>query len=519
MAIPPSSTLYPARPAGANAPQPFAMFVKLPADVLAAIKLAHGTGVKLSLNAGAMALTVGDESFAISAAPQQAHVDLYKTSHSSTTFTSTGRVSHRLTVKGTAAAASLLKSQNQQLLREKEANKATLLDLPGSRGPSASPSSRPASSTSLKPKRLPLTVVKPLSSMSIHSAPHRAIHLLALAPISPLAMSQKTKIPLAEVETLLGTYGKKVEGDLFTLADARYKDLRVWEWKYSPQQRDHVIAESTKAFDSLGLPADHACRRNLIDPKIKKAEADALAAEKEAKRRAIADAEAAEKLVAERAASERLAAENRQKQAKRAAAAAGAQAVSSPNSHSMLQKVTKIGSTTTKKPRSTSSSSNEAAEPKPRSKPISPVLEPVDGDGPITSSSRGKVKPAAPAPKRKLETSRSSTPTPSTTIRKRIAVGTDTPSPSRSPPRPPRAGPDEDMFALAYLFKQKYSVYEKLYRNVNKAEGGDRQRLGELLTLHRELETVKKRLWAVTPPQGTVGGGAQGERKKVVKRR
>lgn len=430
--------------------------------------------------------------------------------------------------------------------------------------------------------------------MSIHSAPHRAIHLLALAPISPQNMSQKTKIPLPEVENLLKEYGKKLSDDLYTLADSRYKDLRVWEWRYSPSQRAYVIDEATKVFDSLNIPADHAYRRNLIDPKIKKAEADAAAAEKEAKRRALADAEAAEKLAADRAASERLAAERaaeaKQKQGQSTNVTRRAPAVSSPNGYSsstgMLQKVTKLG--TTKKSRSASSSSSSSTETKPakhadgkaaaRQLPLSPTKrnESDDGysspNGPITSSSRGRLKATAttartkstspnppsrlgkpspvPSPvlgavggtsspvsaiakKRKLPSSRSSTPTSASTppsngvsIRtKRVAVGVQSPVPMPappapaatstfatsasaankvpSPPRPPRAGPDEDMFALAQMFRQKYSIYEKLYRNVSGGGGDDtddQKRLRKLISLHRELENVKKRLWAVSPP-------------------
>lgn len=384
---------------------------------------------------------------------------------------------------------------------------------------------------------------------------------------------------------MLKDYAVKTSDDLYTLADSRYKDLRVWEFRYTPSQRAQVIADSTKVFDTLDIPVDHAYRRNLIDPKIKKAEADAAAAEKEAKRRAIADAEAAEKAAADRAASERLAAERAAEQAKAKQAATvaarraptAAAAVPSPNSHapatSMLQKVTKIGTANAaaKKQRSASSSSTSSTEAKPVVAPqtarqsASPHAKRTDSDdgysssnGPITSSSRGRLKAnpttartksTSPNPsrlgmssavasppigavgsgsnsvtkKRKLPTSRASTPGTSSpsngvSIRtKRVAVGQSTtptpvaatatgspatPVPAKlpSPPRPPRAGPDEDMFALADMFRQKYSIYEKLYRHVSTNSEDDQRRLRKLLSLHRELESVKKKLWSMSPP-------------------
>lgn len=485
-----------------------------------------------------------------------------------------GKVTHRATFKGSVASASLLKTQNQEILREKEANKTTLLDLPGSRGPSASPSRPSPGLATAKPKRLPLSANKPLSAMSIHSAPLRALHLLALAPISPQSMSQKTKIPLPDVENLLKEYGSRTADGLYTLADNRYKDLRVWEWKYSPSQRSQVIADSIKVFDSLKIASDHVFRRNLIDPKIKKAEAEAIAAEKEAKRRALAENEAAEKAAAEKAAFERAAEMAKARQsasvaARRGGVANGSVPVSSPNGYasstSMLQKVTKIGSSN-KKQRSASSSSNSSTEtPKvtssSRLQSASPQVkranESDDNSGysspsaPITSSSRGRLKASAnsrtkstspnptsqlgkPSPtvspmlsavgstnvtkKRKLPTSSSRPTTPTATstngvsIRtaKRAAIGTGaspvpvpSPSPANnklpSPPRPPRAGPDEDMFALAEMFREKYTVYEKLYRYVSNSSD-DRRRVRKLISLHRELESVKKKLWAMSPP-------------------
>lgn len=393
-------------------------------------------------------------------------------------------------------------------------------------------------------------------------------------------MSQKMKLPLSEVVSLLEKYGtNQSDSNLYTLSDARYKDLRVWEWKYSPALRTQVIETATKVFDSLGIPQDHAYRRNLIDPKIKKAEADAAAAEKDATRRALADAEAAEKEAAEKLSFERASEQARAtKQAaqSRRTTTSPPTTTSSTNSPSMLQKVTKIG--TSQKRRSPSLPSETAKPPSPVKsvKPKRPVKteksldsdDPANNSLPISSGSRkpsgarsspalhpvgtktptnGSTKPSSPSPvvstaaskKRKVPSSGLSAPTASNGVSirttKRVATGTNksptsgsslpakSPPPAKSipsPPKPGTAGPDEDMFALAQLFRDKYTIYEKLYRNVSAAaaasasssnkstkqtsEDGQRS-VRKLVLLHRELEMVKKKLWAMSPPVITNG--------------
>ncbi|KAF5092729.1 hypothetical protein D0Z00_004439 [Geotrichum galactomycetum] len=405
------------------------------------------------------------------------------------------------------------------------------------------------------------------------------------------------KIPLSEVENLLKEYGTRANADgeepeLYRLADNRYKDLRVWEWKYSPTLRTQVITAATKAFDTLDIPKDHVYRRNLIDPKIKKAEAEAAAAEKDAQRRAAAEIEAAEKAAAEKLAFEKI---TEQAKAAKQAASQVRRQVSNPTS--MLQKVTKIGTTNGLKRRSPSMSSSDSAQllttsPKAVSGTgassvsttrKSPVIS--DGDsppltsGPITSKTRKRLHPPAaststrgatptgtpasrsssfdtlqqhspaspstyspPSPpasttssllnpkKRKLPASS----TPDVTIRTTKRPANDTakisasslPSTLPSPPKPGTAGPDEDMFALAQMFREKYSVYEKLYRKISNsnnvvtasaaasyreaASGDDRQseKVRKLVSLHRELEQVKKRLWAMSPPGATSSAAA-----------
>jgi hypothetical protein len=535
-------------------------------------------------------LNIGDASYSMNTTAISSSTEIYKPTLPAV-YTSCGKITHKATIQSSpASAASLLKQQNEELLREKQANRTTLIDINGQRSTTASPSSFPRPLPNLsKPKRLPLSSTKPLSSTSIHSLPNRAIHLLAVGPITSEAMAQKMKIPLSEVENLLKEYGTRANADgeepeLYRLADNRYKDLRVWEWKYSPTLRTQVIAAATKAFDILDIPKDHVYRRNLIDPKIKKAEAEAAAAEKDAQRRAAAEIEAAEKAAAEKLAFEKI---TEQAKAAKQAASQVRRQVSNPTS--MLQKVTKIGTTNGPKRRSPSLSSSDSATTSPKALSgtgansatttrKSPVIS--DGDsppptsGPIISKTRKRLHPpvaststrgatstgtpasrtssfdtlqqhspaspstySPPSPpasttltllnpkKRKLPASS----TPDVTIRTAKRPANETakisasslPSTLPSPPKPGTAGPDEDMFALAQMFREKYSVYEKLYRKISNsnnvvtasaaasyreaAGGDDRQseKVRKLVSLHRELEQVKKRLWAMSPPGAT----------------
>ena len=80
----------------------------------------------------------------------------------------------------------------------------------------------------------------------------------------------------------------------------------------------------------MDIPKDDVYRRNLIDRKIKKAEADAAAAEKDAQRRAAAEIEAAEKAAAEKLAFEKI---TEQAKAAKQAASQVRRQVSNPTVH------------------------------------------------------------------------------------------------------------------------------------------------------------------------------------------
>ncbi|ANB11505.1 RNA polymerase II transcription elongation factor SpELL [Sugiyamaella lignohabitans] len=139
---------------------------------------------------------------------------------------------------------------------------------------SASASASSSSSSASKSLASMTTSKKPLSSMSLLSGTMRVLHLLALGPNTVSAISSRTHLPLAEVEAILHEHGKESGGSgantQYCLADNRYKDLRVWEWKhYSTVERSRIIASSIEAFDRLHYPPDHSARRNIIDPKLR----------------------------------------------------------------------------------------------------------------------------------------------------------------------------------------------------------------------------------------------------------
>ena len=144
---------------------------------------------------------------------------MYQPQGNSGPLASMGTVSHKLSVSSTTIVRSPKPESPVALASSSASSSKSPLRLP----------------VSPKPKSLQGSRV--LSSMSISSAPLRAIHLLALAPISPQRMVQRTKIPLPEVESLLQEYGRSLGDGTYTLADEVYKDLRVWERKYSEEQR------------------------------------------------------------------------------------------------------------------------------------------------------------------------------------------------------------------------------------------------------------------------------------------
>ncbi|KAF5093531.1 hypothetical protein D0Z00_004012 [Geotrichum galactomycetum] len=387
--------------------------------------------------------------------------------------------------------------------------------------------------------------------MSINSAPLRAIHLLALAPISPQYMSQRTKIPLPEVESLLKEYGQSLDDGTYTLAEEVYKDLRVWERKYSEEQRTKVIADSIEAFDRLGYPSDHPARQKLTNPAIRKAEVEAAARERESKRKAQAYA------------AKQFASDPQAKIVRAADQTSANPTLTSPhdqlpnqnyttakNQFSRLQKSTpKIGKKSQtngsayKSSSNSSSSSGSESEIRPVSSSTSPKpaageshthrngarsypqLEKVSTDH-AAANANNDVR--ITTHKRKMSVSHVATASEKPAKRQHVERPTgaselpSSSSPFIKPPMPPSRQQqqprcidntssfpsatmtrDKDMFALAQTFREKYSIYAKLYRAMSAkpraAVAKDRLRVQELVSLHKELESVKKRLWQMSP--------------------
>lgn len=428
---------------------------------------------------------VGEKSYSLHSAPQPMPINLYKSnpadeSQASPVYDHVGRITHRLTVQAASniSATSLLRSQVDLARREREANRTTLipikqggsmssslpspsttvpstaavasprtplLNIPSpSRAPSASPTHSQVLRPS-KPKRLAISVAKPLLALNLSAPPNRLVHLLALGPMSFEALLTRTNIPQSELEGLLKQYATRVDSstppqsestspkpnDVYVLADQVYKDLRIWEWKYyTAAQRSQVIQTATAVYDKLGYGDGHSARRQLVDPKVRQAEAEKAAAEREAEQEARYAAETQKKEQEEREAMQKAVAEisakkeerervarNKQLQAQSSTVARGSPVLTpgGSSSSSMLQKVVKkstrsvsntdqplkspltIASTTltptsapssaTKKPANTVSSTN----PSPLASPSLTGIS-ATSSGAITSSSRRQLR-------------------------------------------------------------------------------------------------------------------------------
>lgn len=441
---------------------------------------------------------------------------MYQPQGNSGPLASMGTVSHKLSVSSTTIVRSPKPESPVALASSSASSSKSPLRLP----------------VSPKPKSLQGSRV--LSSMSINSAPLRAIHLLALAPISPQRMAQRTKIPLPEVESLLQEYGRSLGDGTYTLADEVYKDLRVWERKYSEEQRAKVIADSIKAFDRLEYPRNHPARQKLTNPMIQKAEVEATTRDQESKRRTQAGM------------SEKLVSEVQAKSVRAADQTSANSPVTSPHGqlptqhyttakgHSpILERATRVSkkSQTNGSAYKSSSNSSSSSGSESEAKPVSSSARPrpqtqngkVSTDHAAASASNGV---SITTRKRKMSVSHpaSSNPTKRQQVERPTGASElpESPSPFVKPPLPPSrqqqqprrinntsgfpsagVSRDKDMFALAQTFREKYSIYAKLYRAMSAKPGAavarDRLRVQELVSLHKELESVKKRLWQMSP--------------------
>lgn len=365
-------------------------------------------------------------------------------------------------------------------------------------------------------------------------------------------MVQRTKISLPEVESLLKEYGRKLDDDTYTLADNSYKYLRVWERKYSEEQRGSVIANSIKAFDRLEYPSDHPARKKLIDLETL-TEKPELSFEKcESKRQAKAEALVAKNQAkAAQAVTQNSSVTSNYKHQsvqnytisndcssipqkvskidkKKASNGSAYRSSSSSNTSSGSESETKLGSV---RPRSVSSSS----EFSPHMEKVRPRSKKLSSSGHLAASASSSVSTSTH--KRKMSISQAAAELNGPTKRPHVERqnGTRASSfskPHMSLPQPASrtnsndnasiscdaASRDQDMFVLAQKFREKYTIYVKLYRAMStkpRSVGAtDRLRVQELVSMHKELESVKKRLWQMSPsvarnPEKHATNGAQ----------
>lgn len=549
-----------------------ALYVKLTPDVVKALIESNGKNMKLCTGGDRIQLQVGDTMFSASAIAEASHVDLYSPTKQggAECYENIGKISHRLSVQRQSVTTANLKSHTSVLQKEKEANRATLIsEVPSKRGvtikrtstppvamtvasPSlsqsniGSPRSVPGSpgvSKHHQPRTLPITSNKPLSSLSIVSAPMRVLHLLALGPNTVSVMSQRTNVPVDEVESIVHQYGRLKDntgnnatgqlGKLYVLADNRYKDLRVWDWKhYTPAQRQSVIDDSIKAFDRLEYSADSVCRKNLIDPKVRKAK-EAKEAREAKEAFEVREAKQLEEVREFREVEETKEARNSKEMGSRTSSSPSGlpelktnginsskePSLNSPassyvSSSSAISAADSMYSTGSAKRVSNSAASTPRVTTPRATTPISVSSPRVTGqNSPISSDSParkvgGLLKIKSPSPKKSASSSRhnvSDNMQNSSISNAAISNGStisDKPRTKRKSEGLQSGRPskkmafDEDLFELARKFKDTYHEYAKLYAVLSKESKRPRSDVQRLLSMHKELESWKQRLWA-----------------------
>jgi hypothetical protein len=361
-------------------------------------------------------------------------VDLYRKLKDAS-YQLSGRITHRVTIRRPLndTAATRLKSQNSVLQKEKEANKAVFLGDSIKRPNSTVPAARKAVSSDA-PRSLPgspqpslanmTTAKKPLSAMNLLSGTMRVLHLLALGPNTAATVAARTNLPIAEVEATLKEYAIREEKTgSYVLADNRYKDLRIWEWKhYSPNERARVLQDTAAAFDRLGYSADHTARRALIDPKLRHTKRKEPSPERPSQQ---------------------------------------------------------VGAVVGERKESTPGPSTKRLEPSPE--------RAVKRVGAILKSSTKPKKPRASTADVELSPGKKNP----------LAVTVGRPrgeSPSMLGKR--KSPVSQDLFELARKFKDTYSEYAKLYALLSSRGKRPKSDIQRLLSMHKELESWKKTLWA-----------------------
>lgn len=207
-------------------------------------------------------------------------------STSSTDFTFTSIVSHRAEVKGdvskakddtagTDAALAALQNSLATLKQAKEAKQASItssvIPAPKSRHEAARKERLVNKATRLSSLSRPLSPsVGASSSSHLGAAPTSApadevdvklramkmplVHLLASESLKSEDITNKTRIPKDELDTLLQRVGKQGDTGKWQLSDRAYRDLDVWKFDYpSEEKRQAAIDNAVRAYDRMRL--------------------------------------------------------------------------------------------------------------------------------------------------------------------------------------------------------------------------------------------------------------------------
>lgn len=445
--LPEQSTL---EPSGDGRGPPNAVYIRLTNEAVDSILAGQGKDVRLALGPR-MELKVGDRAFSTSSVAEACPIDLYS-QRSASQFRNIGAVTHRITVQKSmdgGALSSSIKSQNRSLAREKEANKATLLDPSKRQKPgSPAPAAAAATTTTNKHRTLQIATNKPLSSQALSSGPNRVVHLLALGPSTGQTIANRTNLPAADVDGILDQYAHARDDGSVVLADNRYKELRVWDWKhYSADERRRVVADSSAAFDRLNLPPDHPARKNLVDPKLRKQQQQSSATTPKAS----------------------------PQPSPKPATPTTATNTSTNGPVRRPGAILKTGTTTTKK----------AA-----SKPTTPVPDSVK------QSPARNAKSAASSPSSNGGSGTGATKRKTTSPSDAGSAASTTPAAKKH-----KSTVDEDLFELARKFRQAYGEYAKLYNRMSSSAERKKSKadVQKLLSMHRELQSWKNKLWSIAP--------------------
>lgn len=247
-------------------------------------------------------LHYGGKSQSFHAYPETHRSEIYHSSEESLYFT--GVLSHSLEVEkaknDTAATDQALADLEEKLNaheRGKESKKTHIISHPdelrglrgskaGYRGPTskielekdrflktAATRSLTASPT-LAPPKSPALTMTPTSAPMLQSRDRARldalktpfIHLLAIRPVTAKFMASQTRTTLGDCTVLAQKFGtpNRILTEKFDLRDKIFKDLDVWTFKYSSEDRNMAIENAISAFDRMRVAKSDPIWQKLL---------------------------------------------------------------------------------------------------------------------------------------------------------------------------------------------------------------------------------------------------------------